>query len=568
MKQVLILFGLLLSSLFSLGQNVGIGTTTPNNSAQLDIVSNSRGLLIPRMTTSQRTSIATPATGLLVYDTDTKGFWFYNGSAWTNIQAPAGGWSLTGNAGTTTANFIGTTDNHSTNNPLRFMVNGGNAGIIDSALYNTAIGFGSLRSNTTGVTNTASGYGSLYYNTTGEQNTANGFQSLFSNATGNYNTANGFKSLNSNTAGYANTAIGIASLYSNITGYYNTASGNVSLYSNITGYHNTANGNESLFANSTGYNNTASGSWSLYSNTTGNDNTANGYQALGSNTTGSSNVAMGTHALYSNTTTSHLVAIGDSALYNNGIGANDPNDGAWNTAVGTKALYSNTTGADNTAIGKLSLYFNTTGQFNTGSGAYSLISNTIGSFNTAIGYNARVSMGNLINATAIGANAVVDASDKVRIGDNSVTVIEGQVGWSFPSDARFKFNIHENVPGLDFITKLKPVTYYFDTKKLDNYTKTGIISNSNILSASYTGKQILHTGFLAQDVEKVAKELGYDFDGIHAPQNDQDHYSLSYSQFIMPLVKAVQEQQDMITKQQKIIEQLQKKVLRLEEKIK
>ncbi|MCB0709945.1 MAG: tail fiber domain-containing protein, partial [Chitinophagaceae bacterium] len=156
-----------------------------------------------------------------------------------------------------------------------------------------------------------------------------------------------------------------------------------------------------------------------------------------------------------------------------------------------------------------------------------------------------------------------------------VTVIEGQVAWSFPSDARFKYNIKADVPGLDFIKQLKPVTYYFDADKLANYTKTGVLTNSDAHTASFTGTPQLHTGFLAQDVEKVANSLGYDFDGIHKPANDHDHYSLSYSQFIMPLVKAVQQQQKMIEEQkqtnlnqQKIIEEMQKEIQLLKEKIK
>ena len=105
---------------------------------------------------------------------------------------------------------------------------------------------------------------------------------------------------------------------------------------------------------------------------------------------------------------------------------------------------------------------------------------------------------------------------------------------------------------MDFIKKLTPVTYYLDVQKLDAYSKTGIINN-NILTSPDAKEKQLHTGFLAQDVEKIANELGYEFDGVHAPVNDKDHYSLAYSQFIMPLVKAVQEQQV-------IIENLQKQV--------
>ncbi|MDQ2769447.1 MAG: hypothetical protein M3Y54_02975, partial [Bacteroidota bacterium] len=61
---------------------VGINTPTPNASSVLDLVSTSKGLLVPRMTTAQRTAIASPATGLLVYQTNgTTGFYVYDGSA-------------------------------------------------------------------------------------------------------------------------------------------------------------------------------------------------------------------------------------------------------------------------------------------------------------------------------------------------------------------------------------------------------------------------------------------------------------------------------------------------------
>jgi len=62
----------------------------PHSSAKLDIQSSNKGILIPRMTTSQRNAINSPATGLLVFDTSTAGFWFYNGSAWTDLSAGGG----------------------------------------------------------------------------------------------------------------------------------------------------------------------------------------------------------------------------------------------------------------------------------------------------------------------------------------------------------------------------------------------------------------------------------------------------------------------------------------------
>lgn len=97
----------------SFGQ-IGIGTTTPNTSAALDVTSTTKGILIPRMTQAQRTAIGAPATGLMVYQTDaTTGFWFYNGASW---QSFSGGnvWGLTGNAGTVVGtNKLGPTDNQS-----------------------------------------------------------------------------------------------------------------------------------------------------------------------------------------------------------------------------------------------------------------------------------------------------------------------------------------------------------------------------------------------------------------------------------------------------------------------
>ena len=74
------------------------------------------------------------------------------------------------------------------------------------------------------------------------------------------------------------------------------------------------------------------------------------------------------------------------------------------------------------------------------------------------------------------------------------------------------------------------------------------------------------TGFVAQDVEQAAKELGYDFDGINKPRNETDHYSVSYASFVMPLVKAVQEQQSIIESLRKQVGLLEKRLAALEKK--
>jgi len=83
--------------------NVGIGTTTPNQSSILDLTSTDKGFLAPRMTTVQRTAIAAPAPGLLIFDTDFGCYYYYNG-AWNSLCSaigPTGPQGITGQTGAT-----------------------------------------------------------------------------------------------------------------------------------------------------------------------------------------------------------------------------------------------------------------------------------------------------------------------------------------------------------------------------------------------------------------------------------------------------------------------------------
>ena len=69
--------------------SAGIGTTTPDASALLEVKSTNKGILIPRMTQAQRNAIASPAQGLLIFQTNaTAAFYFYNGSTWIQIATP------------------------------------------------------------------------------------------------------------------------------------------------------------------------------------------------------------------------------------------------------------------------------------------------------------------------------------------------------------------------------------------------------------------------------------------------------------------------------------------------
>ncbi|MBL7746369.1 MAG: hypothetical protein JNM19_02980, partial [Chitinophagaceae bacterium] len=83
----IIISAALITSISVQAQNVGIGTTTPAFSAALDISSTDKGLLIPRLSAAQKLAIDTPVIGLLIYQTDAApGFYFYNGTGWTNIS--------------------------------------------------------------------------------------------------------------------------------------------------------------------------------------------------------------------------------------------------------------------------------------------------------------------------------------------------------------------------------------------------------------------------------------------------------------------------------------------------
>jgi hypothetical protein len=210
----------------------------------------------------------------------------------------------------------------------------------------------------------------------------------------------------------------------------NTSLGAGALQNNFTGSNNTALGADALLYNTTGSANTASGDGALFNNITGDFNTASGTQALFSNTTGIENTAIGVNALYSNTA------------------------GTNNTATGLQALLSNTTGNDNTASGVEALLLNTTGGGNTAIGDHALGNNTTGSNNTAVGTGANVSVGNLTNATAIGSGAVVNASNKIRLGNTGVTVIEGQVPYTFTSDKTKKENF-QAVNGEEVLRKIR-----------------------------------------------------------------------------------------------------------------
>ncbi|HPH83869.1 MAG TPA: tail fiber domain-containing protein [Ferruginibacter sp.] len=651
-KILLLLFSQCLLNGLIEAQNIGLGTTTPDASAMLDIKSNTKGLLIPRTSTVSRLAIINPAKGLILYDSTTNNFWFYNGSSWNSMTDNNASWKLNGNAAVNSSTqFIGTTDNQ----PIRLRVNNTWAGEINPSNGNIGLGLNAGPLQTTGINNTALGIASLANNVTGSNNVAIGDSALYNHNNPGTNVAVGTHALYKNTIGIANTAVGPYALYRNDYGGYNTAIGVNSLSNNINGDENVAIGSRALQFNGGSFN-TSTGASSLRFSLGGTSNVANGYQALYSNTYGSYNTAMGFDALYSNSTGQENTAIGAYALHENTTGLQNTAIGSYamfyqsfnnngiswnsgNTAVGYQALYRNqptsiNSGINNTAIGSLSLRNNTNGTDNTGIGYNVLNANTTGSQNTALGIDAlklneygssNVSIGrgslagnlsgnnntalggyslfrnsaghgnvaigqyalqnnnngneniaigywagthpntpSIYNTISIGNSDILNAfQNQAFIGNTSTQWIGGQTTWSTYSDARIKNNIHEDVKGLEFITRLRPVTYYISNRAIISLT-------GNKETPDFPGKndneKTKRSGFIAQEVEQAAKSAGYDFSGYTVPQNAQSLYSLSYEQFVVPLVKAVQEQQIIINTQQKQILDLEKRLSALESK--
>jgi hypothetical protein len=260
----------------------------------------------------------------------------------------------------------------------------------------------------------------------------------------------------------------------------------------------------------------------LYTNTIGKDITAIGVDAMVNNIQGDSNVVVGNFSLLSNVTGANNVAIGVSTLNKNTAGAQ-------NTASGNRALQRNTTGNGNTAVGFDAMFNNTTGHFR-----------------TAVGYNSNSAGMSFNNNTAIGYNTICSASNQIRLGNSDVTSIGGFADWTNVSDARFKQNISENVMGLDFIKALRPVTYTMDIQAIDSWLASNFGVHNISMDKDAEEEKMVYSGFIAQEVQATAKTLGYDFSGVDAPKNEKDYYGLRYATFVVPLVKAVQEQQEQI----------------------
>ena len=481
---------------------------------------------------------------------------------------------------------------------------------------NTGMGYDALHGVTNGYANTGLGAFSLSSTTTGVENTAVGLNTMVANIGGSRNAALGYMAGHENVGGNNNTTIGYN------TNYYNQAGGNNTIIGfeagKGTALHNKS-GNVFL-GYQAGFNET--GSNKLYienSNSSspligGDFSTDIAYinGKLGIGTTNPAQQLELTQSLQLPPTTSGTLGViykgTDRFIHNyytSGHAGNNTfvgvlsgnftmtgsnyDDGSHNTAVGYNSLTANTSGSRNTAVGRLSLYTNSSGAYNTALGSACLYNNTSGQENTAVGesalnaittgsYNSAVgylagpgsSYPALNYTSSIGTMTYATADYQIRIGNELNTSIGGFVGWTNLSDGRFKDNIEENVKGLDFIMRLRPLTYNLNVEKIASYVgkemnknpySTSVPKIDDIITKGRSEKsKIRYTGFVAQEVEQAARATGFDFSGVDPPKNDNDFYGLRYAEFVVPLVKAIQEQQAVIEVLLKRIEELERKV--------
>ena len=303
---------------------------------------------------------------------------------------------------------------------------------------------------------------------------------------------------------------------------------------NGSGTYSTAIGYRSLTTNA-GYENVGVGAFTLYYNNGGSYNAALGYAAGELNTTGSFNTAMGYAAMVSN------------------------NTGHDNTAFGYSAMRGNTYGAYNTALGDDALYRTTGSQFNTAVGYNAGWSYDLGYNNVIVGANCDGSFAGQYNMVAIGQGTICPDNSTARIGNSATWSIGGWAGWSNFSDGRYKKDIREDVKGLEFIMRLRPISYRLDVTGLsarlgENH---GNEWDQQMKAAIADKEKMVFTGFVAQEVEKAADSLGFNFSGVDKPRTENGLYALRYADFVVPLVKAIQEQQALIQTLQAQVQALQ-----------
>ena len=207
-----------------------------------------------------------------------------------------------------------------------------------------------------------------------------------------------------------------------------------------------------------------------------------GVDALNAITSGQANVALGYQSQLLNTSGSFNSSIGAWSQWNNITGAR-------NTSVGCGSLKSNTTGSKNTIVGVDAASESTTGDNNTVFGEYAFKNNITGSYNTVLGNQSDVSTDGLINATAIGYSAIVDASNKIQLGNTDVTSVNTSgtytgAGFKTPNGTASEFLMADGTtsfgPSLSGLVTMADLSGYATTLDLNTETNRAAAAEYNI----------------------------------------------------------------------------------------
>ena len=197
-----------------------------------------------------------------------------------------------------------------------------------------------------------------------------------------------------------------------------------------------------------------------------------------------------------------------------------------------------------------------------------------GQYSTMLGANTRPASNNDENSIAVGYDVTGHGANTAVIGNSSVTQIDpssdrgcnlGQVSYEFDavhcvsvtevSDERLKEQIEDTTLGVDFIKRLRPVSYKFKDRAAEYEAGTQTVRNENgeeveepvqVLKQPALTHTRKHQGLIAQEVKQVLDDIGMDSAdfGGYVDGNisgNGDRYALRYQQFISPLIKAVQE---------------------------
>ncbi len=237
----------------------------------------------------------------------------------TAVGRSALGSTTTGSSNTAIGNNVGSTTLATGSNNILIGVDN----TTDTYAAGTSLAIGIGQGVKPGTNDVGIGYQALNATAGNSQsNTAVGYQTLKANTTGYQNIAIGNQALAANTTGPNNTAVGVQALWRNTGGFSDIAVGTSALQNNTTGYQNTAVGLSALFANTTGVDNLGIGTYALAANTTGTNNTVLGFSVAQTTLNGgSNNILIGTSSAVDTplATTSNFLNIGN-AIYATGLG--------------------------------------------------------------------------------------------------------------------------------------------------------------------------------------------------------------------------------------------------------